>query len=71
MKATISRKLFTLVFASLFLPGVCVQAAAPGEDTDEATFTRVGADSRFVRVCNFCPGMIAPETRYTPWPHAV
>ncbi len=33
--------------------------------------TRAGADSRFVRVCDFCPGMMAPEMRYTPLPHAV
>ncbi len=30
-----------------------------------------GADSRFVRVCDFCAGLIAPEMRYTPLPHGV
>src|SRR5262249_27337428 len=39
MKATTSPKLHALVFASSLLLGVCVQAAAPSEDSDEATFT--------------------------------
>src|SRR5262249_31833241 len=41
MKATISRKLLALVFASSLLLGICVQAAAPREDSDEATFTTI------------------------------
>jgi len=41
MKATISPKLLALVFASSLLLGICVQAAAPREDSDEATFTTI------------------------------
>jgi uncharacterized membrane protein len=41
MKATISPKLFALVFAISFVLGICVEAAAPREDSDEATFTSI------------------------------
>lgn len=41
MKATISPKLLALVFANSLLLGICVQAAAPREGDDEATFTTI------------------------------
>src|SRR5712692_6636641 len=41
MKATISPKLLARFFASSLLLGICVQAAAPREDSDEGTFTTI------------------------------